>query len=167
MHGLATLQRLNNAAAQRRTPRKKRGAEIRTIADAKAILTDFRTAHPEVTKFRERLESELFARKFPEHVKLKALEGKSQAVGDFLYWAAQEKGWNLAMVHRHGPECPGWDAEAEVYDPRPDNRCDYMQDELIQVRMPVPEVLALYFGIDQKRLAEERDLMLLELQTKE
>lgn len=72
---------------------------------------------------------------YPEHEKLSEVSDKSQAIGEFLDWVADEKGWRLAE----------WE----------DNR-----DVMTPVYYSVNEVLAEFFGIDYKKLMAEKDDML-------
>jgi hypothetical protein len=74
---------------------------------------------------------------YPEHEKLAKVRDKSQAIGEFLEWAS-EKGWHLAYY----PEDPNYDAEMRW------------------VRETVHQILAKYFGIDLKRLEDEKRAML-------
>ena len=40
-------------------------------------------------------------KQFSEHDKLHAIREQSQAISDFLEWAAREKGWHLGWQHQH------------------------------------------------------------------
>jgi hypothetical protein len=73
---------------------------------------------------------------WPEHEKLHKVVDKSQAIGEFLEWCADEKGLHLAHL------------------------ADFREDG-----MPVPfrPLLAEFFDIDEKRLEAEKVAMLTQM----
>jgi hypothetical protein len=75
---------------------------------------------------------------YPEHEKLHAVVDKSQAIGEFLEWAAEEHGYRLCYL------------EGERY---------------WSVGTPVQRLLAEFFDIDEAKLEEEKDAMLAALRT--
>ena len=74
---------------------------------------------------------------YPEHEKLAMCSELSQEIGDFLVWC-EERGWHLAE----------WE-EGRVYEAR-----------MMPIRPKMRDVLALYFGIDQDTLKDEKVAML-------
>lgn len=70
---------------------------------------------------------------YPEHEKLKALEGKNQDIGLFLEWLQSSF------------------VIAEEYDD---------EDRLLATHKTIPDLLAMYFKIDQRKLEDEKDAML-------
>lgn len=75
---------------------------------------------------------------YPEHDRLALIKHKSQVIGEFLDWASSEMGWHLAE----------WD-DSRDYD-----------DRMMPISESIPDVLALYFDIDQAKLEEEKRDML-------
>ena len=73
---------------------------------------------------------------YPEHEKLKALEGKNDVIGAFIEWMQDEKGWTITETWPEG------------YYP---------------VRRSIPDIIADYFGIDRDKLEAEKSQMLEEL----
>lgn len=71
---------------------------------------------------------------YPEHAKLKAIVDKSQVIGEFMDWLS-DKGIHLAEWGKH---------------------------ELFSINTPIRDLLAEFFGIDQKKLDAEKDAMLEE-----
>lgn len=75
--------------------------------------------------------------RYPEHEKLKALNGANQTVGDFLSWLTEE-GYVIAQF-------------------------DDLTDELFVPYSSIESLLARFFGIDQDRLEAEKQAMLAQL----
>jgi hypothetical protein len=71
---------------------------------------------------------------YPEHEKLKALNGANQIVGDFIEWFG-EKGWELAKFEEGG-------------------------DDFVPVLKCRDDLIAEFFEIDQNRLEAEKRGML-------
>lgn len=69
----------------------------------------------------------------PELDKMKGVQSKSQAIGEFLDIFLAKKGVTLCQRHAHGPNCHGWDHERNRYNPRGFDRCDFNADELLIV----------------------------------
>lgn len=76
--------------------------------------------------------------KYPEHAKLAKVKDKSQIVGDFIKW---------------------YKAHYEIAKYVPHDDDDYLEP----VHKPLTGLLAEYFGIDEDKLADEKDLMLVEI----
>lgn len=70
--------------------------------------------------------------KYPEHEKLAMCSELSQEIGDFLVWC-EERGWHLA---------------------------EWEETCMMPIRPKMRDVLALYFGIDQDTLKDEKVAML-------
>lgn len=80
--------------------------------------------------------------KLPEHEKLKAIQPKSQAIGEFLEWAG-EQGMALASYG--------------------DERGD--RETLFHVSRSKENLLAEFFEIDLKKLEAEKEAILAEQRT--
>ena len=76
---------------------------------------------------------------YPQHDKLKALNGANQTIGDFIEWLGHH---NMAVCKRHKPTS---DNEWQEYWPTFTRR-----DSLI----------AQFFEIDERELSREKDRML-------
>jgi hypothetical protein len=73
--------------------------------------------------------------KYPEHEKLKLISKESQVIGKFLEDMQIDGGWNLM-------------------------RYDEQSDDYEYMRGSINQLLAKYFGIDEKKLEEEkRDIL--------
>jgi hypothetical protein len=83
----------------------------------------------------------------PELNKMKSVREKSQAIGEFLDWLANEKKVSLAQYHAHGEHC---------YDGEGDLTCELRKDELYDFHYSIEKLLAEYFEIDLKKVEEER-----------
>jgi len=85
----------------------------------------------------------------PECEKMQAVQGKSQAIGEFLDWLTSTKGVSLMVDYT--PTDDEEDAEGMPYP-------DY-----VPLRMGTEKLLAEFFGIDLKKVEEERQAMLAQL----
>jgi hypothetical protein len=81
--------------------------------------------------------AEDIATKYPEHAKQRHVIEKSQTIGDFLSWMASHK-----LIHRMV-----WDGDGNW----------------VHAPYSINELLADYFGIDLKKIDEEKDRMLEEI----
>jgi len=86
--------------------------------------------------------------KTPELDKLAAIKGKSQIIGEFLVWLSDERGLHLGEYHEHTDECQTFGG------------CGMRQGELYLASPGIENLLAEYFGIDLKKVAEEKDAVL-------
>jgi hypothetical protein len=95
------------------------------------------------------------AASFPEHDKLKAVQEKSQIIGEFLDWLQNEQAVVLTKAHQHSKFC------------REDGErvCGVEKDALVPVISPIPRWLARYFDIDEEELESEKRRMLDELRS--
>lgn len=71
--------------------------------------------------------------RYLEHEKLRAIVDKSQAIGEFVEWLEYEK-----QIHL----------------------CEYVDRDLFHTRTSMRDLLAEFFGIDQKKIDAEKDAML-------
>jgi hypothetical protein len=85
-------------------------------------------------------------KKYPEHDKLKKISDKSQTIGEFIEWLIYEKNVQLCRFE----SCEG-DAEHARY------------AEYFPLNVPITKLLAEYFGIDEKKIEEEKRASLEEL----
>lgn len=72
---------------------------------------------------------------YPEHRKLTKIADKSQAIGEFMDWLGQEKGYTLAK----------WSER---------------ENELVPQNRPIRYLLAEYFDIDENKIEAEKRQML-------
>lgn len=89
---------------------------------------------------------------YPEHDKIKALEGKNQVVGEFLEWL--EGRFVIAKYHKHSDGCR--DDFKRLW-------CGYTEDTLEPLRINADKLLAEYFDINHTALMAEKDEMLREI----
>lgn len=75
----------------------------------------------------------------PEHEKLEAIKGDSQACGEFLEWLHAEKGWSLCCIP---PE---------------------YQDTYVPVHYSTERLLAEYFKVDLSKIEDEKRAVLAAL----
>lgn len=126
--------------------------------------------------------------RYPEHEKLQAVHPQSQACGEFVDWLRDEAKIVLARRHRHHYSCymrgehialsqgalrctrctvtreKGMDA-LTFFKRHSHSRltCDAAEGELLEVQVPLRQLLAMRFGIDEDRLEAEKRAMLEEL----
>lgn len=110
---------------------------------------------------------------YPEHEKLKVVQEKSQAVGEFIDWLRGVKHWQICEYHeavlRDCKHCNGtgvfqptfgeaqacWKCtEGKVHAELGD------RDEYQPVRFQINNLLGEFFGIDAKKLEQEKVAML-------
>lgn len=110
-----------------------------------ANIAEVRGEHREQERQRyeeaKRKANEAFEATYPEHVKMTAIEGKNQIVGEFLDWLNEQPGVSICQ----------W----EEFD---DGPAAFMPS-----RKSINEWLAAYFEIDLKALMKEKDAMLAAL----
>ena len=90
------------------------------------------------------------AEKYPEHQKLQAVREKSQAIGEFLEWLRNAKGFRLAQWMKV-PDESAFAAEGDEV------------DELVEQFPNVEKLLAEHFQIDLGKLEQEKQAMLDEV----
>jgi hypothetical protein len=86
---------------------------------------------------------------YPECEKMLAVKSKSQPIGEFIEWLRGERGIVLAK----------WcdkDEDGEDY-------LDSGYSRLVPVHIRIEDLLAEYFGIDLKRIEQEKRIMLSKL----
>lgn len=85
---------------------------------------------------------------------------QSQAIGEFLEWLSTEKSIVLAEVHRHGPQCEGWDHEEGRFDPGSRPRCDFQDGDMHFASYSIEKLLAEFFEIDLNKAEQEKRALL-------
>lgn len=93
---------------------------------------------------------------YPEHEKLKLVQEKSQACGEFLEWLRGTKDYTLCQPHAHGSGC----RTSSRYGDESLSICRLHAGEYVPATVSVSRLLAEFFGIDQRKLDEEKELML-------
>ena len=125
---------------------------------------------------------------YPEHEKLKAISGKSQACGEFVDWLRDEAKIVLARRHKHSYHCYTRGEHLTVKggvlrctrckDRREEGvsalafftnhsherlTCGVQDGELLEVQVPLQKLLAMHFDIDLNKIEDEKLAMLEEL----
>lgn len=93
--------------------------------------------------------------KYPEHEKLAKISDRSQAIGDFLEWLRYTKHLDLGRPHDH--EESGCEKDQGAWE------CELYTHEFDYNMIPVVDLLAEYFKIDQQKIEREKDRMLKEI----
>ena len=88
---------------------------------------------------------------YPEHEKLKAIKDKSQEIGSFIEWLQVSRQIIFARYE---------DVEYTVDDLFSDKGNKVKINELVPFHIPIEQTLAEYFGINLKKLEEEKRQML-------
>lgn len=90
--------------------------------------------------------------------KVEKVADKSQAIGEFIEWLQGPKGLTICRSI----------TKEEVNQYREDNneRPDFSIGDLIPSRQPIEALLAEYFGIDLKKVEEEKLAILNEIREK-
>jgi hypothetical protein len=124
---------------------------------------------------------------YPEHEKLREIASSSQVIGEFLDWlGSRPENFEAKNPHNHGPihlsqyrlithhyTGPGRKSIYDVDSKEPnyhdeDNWEELPKDEwersdaVDDARVRIEDLLAEFFGIDQKKLEAEKDAMLEE-----
>jgi hypothetical protein len=81
-------------------------------------------------------QAEVAEQPYPEHIKLKAISARSQAIGEFLEWLTCKKGFTICQLHR---------------------------EEFMPVYTRTENLLAEFFEIDLDKIEAEKRAMLAEL----
>ena len=84
---------------------------------------------------------------YPEHEKLKSVQEKSQAIGEFMEWLRYTKKYTIAKWYKSQ-----WDADDEEE-----------TDRLMPEFPSIEKLLAEYYGIDLNKIEEEKRAMLDEI----
>ena len=79
---------------------------------------------------------------YPEHAKLDAVADKSQTIGEFLAWLQYETPYRICSEHQD-------EASGDI--------------RFFPVFETIQDLLAMYFGIDQQALLEEKEAMFSKL----
>jgi len=99
------------------------------------------TLQATLDKLKWEAEQREHAEKYPMCTRLSRVKEESQKLGEFIEWLQAEYNPHLTL-------------------------CDYVDDEYLPADIRMEVLLAAYFGIDLKKLEEERRTMLKELQRK-
>lgn len=91
---------------------------------------------------------------YPEHEKLQKAQNESNAIGAFLEWLQSEHNIQLASYHKHDDSC---------YNDEIDLTCELSEHRLIDSRKSITDWLSEYFGINQKKLENEKLKMLQQI----
>lgn len=95
--------------------------------------------------------------KTPELDKLKVLHGTSQVIGQFIDWVLHEKHILFCNSHEHTENC---------FDQADKRICGRPEGDLAPIHVNIEAILAEYFGIDLKKVDQEREAILEEFRTK-
>jgi len=90
----------------------------------------------------------------PELDKLSKVREKSQAVGEFLDWLAEEKRIVFSVHHEHDEECRNSNGS---------RICGLNNYELVPTHFTHERILAEFFGIDLNKVEQERRALLDEI----
>lgn len=104
--------------------------------------------------------------KTPELEKMKQVQEKSQAIGEFIDIFLAEKGFSIGQPHKHTSSCPGWeDDEGVVKRIRgKTNDCGLHTGEFIDCPVRLEKLLAEFFEIDLVKCESERRAILEHIQ---
>lgn len=100
------------------------------------------------------------AQVYPEHEHLRRVHAQSQACGEFIAFLDEDKKIGLCVQHHHSDEC------YQVDDDHRGNRwatCGMAEDAWYRTSISITDLLAEHFGVDLKKLEEEKRAMLEEL----
>jgi len=125
--------------------KSQKSRSIKKISDPKWVADTVITLRAECVKQHD------MSANYPEHDKLIAIQDQSQAIGEFLEWARIELGYSLGEYHEHTQDC---------FDIDGGRICGMRTEEMYAVNMPVTNLLAKFFNIDQDKLEEEKRAML-------
>ena len=98
---------------------------------------------------------------YPEHEKLQNVKVQSHACGEFLDWLRDEKKLVLSSYHQHDENCGR--ISRTLGGQEFGDECGLAKDEIVADYTPIPDLLAEYFEIDQRKVEEEKRQMLREL----
>lgn len=97
--------------------------------------------------------------KHPEHEKLRAVNERSQACGEFLDWLLGEKHYTLGKYHEHTDDC--WEPGEDNTERR--RTCGTPSGVLYPAPVNVRKLLAEFFEISEDKLEAEKLAMLDEV----
>ena len=99
--------------------------------------------------------------KTPELDKMKAVQEKSQAIGEFVDIFLAEKGFYIGRPHEH-KNCAGWETYRGKIRRTPEttNDCALETGEFENIGVPIDKLLAEFFGIDLVKCENERRAIL-------
>lgn len=103
---------------------------------------------------------------YPEHEKLQAVKGRSQAIGEFLEWYRSEGGGVLAHWLK-AVTCPVCYGEPGITEEcgecSGDGLVDLTNPRLSPDYRPIETLLGAFFKIDLDKIQEEKEAMFQEL----
>lgn len=88
---------------------------------------------------------------YPEHEKLKALDGANQTVGSFIEWL-HENGYSICRYEVNDRE---YDDDGDII--------MYGTEGYWPTTKPTEQLIADHFGIDRKKLDAEKDAMIRDM----
>ncbi len=92
--------------------------------------------------------------------RMSAVQAESNAIGRFMDWLEDVKGYSLAQIHTHDDECLQRDAGNFPY-----YVCGYLNHGLMPVFGATKEqLLADFFEIDLAKIEDERSALIEHLQ---
>lgn len=107
---------------------------------------------------------------YPEHAKLRQIAPQSQACGEFIDWLRGEKQIHLCSAHYHSDECYAPETDGSKSSPSPLGArgpiCGMLNGQQIVAAINIIDLLAEHFGIDQRKLDDEKRAMLEECRAK-
>lgn len=103
---------------------------------------------------------EEFAKRFPEHTKLKAHAERRDVAQEFYDFLLNDKGLHFGKYHQHTDDCYGPDDPGGWGKPL---QCGLSKTYLNSVHIPPEDLLAEFLGIDRNKLEEEKRAMLEDL----
>jgi hypothetical protein len=90
---------------------------------------------------------------YPEHEKLEKIMDKSQVVGEFIEWLMYIKDMHISEYHEHSDIC--YEDGERI--------CGMSENNLYPISEKADDLLAEFFGIDQKKITEEKEAMYQEM----
>lgn len=99
----------------------------------------------------------------PECDRMQDVKDKSHAIGEFMDWLREEKGWTVCEEHHHDDDCLERVARFED-DEEGDVQqiCGCLEGQYIPVPIRMEQLLAEFFEIDLDKVEEERQALLAE-----
>jgi hypothetical protein len=111
----------------------------------------------------------------PELGKMHAVQDRSQAIGEFLDWIQQEKGYDIGKFHTHSEDCYSFKIygkesahEEELEDGHyRAPQCSMSESAIYLVHFSIEKLLAEYFEIDLQKADDEKRAILESLRSVE
>jgi hypothetical protein len=93
----------------------------------------------------------------PEIDRMHGVKQQSQAIGDFLAWLQDTRGWRLCVEHQHDDGC------YQHGDRRGFVLCDFSHGEMLTANYNIETLLAEFFRIDLAKIEVEKLALLEEI----